>query len=533
MLAWGTMIIGRRSRLFFLQIPSVKVVEALVLNHKANLAFSVLAIAGCTSLLPATHSGISLFLKPSISEGFLTQATVLPYAKANIDHLSIKLLQGTTEIAAKTLLQSQLDNSIVFTSLKANTTYNIKAYAYLADNTLISNEASSSLSFTTTTDDRPSIASLPVQLIDRNFNGQGTGSIQVSNGGYLNGDPIDGQVYTRIIETVAGNGTCSFSGDNTAASSASLNTPRGIAFDSQGNLYFADSGTHRVRKVNKLTGLISTVAGNGTASYNGDNIPATSANLYNPWGIAIDSQNNLFITDFNNHRIRKVDTNGVISTVAGGAASGFSGDGGPATSALLNLPRSVAFDVQGNLFIADTDNFRVRKVATNGTISTVAGNGATSLSGNGLVATNAALYRPEGMAVDAQGNLYIAEHYGNRVRKVDTNGIITTAAGNGSPAYTADGGMATASSFNSVSSVAVDAQGRIYFVNKNNSRIRMVDTSGVLLTIAGIGSAAFSGDGGPATAACLNYPRDIVFDAQGNLYISDETNHRIRRLRWQ
>ena len=215
-----------------------------------------------------------------------------------------------------------------------------------------------------------------------------------------------------------------------------------MAVDASGNLYIADTGNNRIRKVS-ATGIITTVAGNGSAGYSGDGGPATSAQLDGPEGVAVDGSGNLYIADTCNNRIRKVSATGIITTVAGNGSAGYSGDGGPATSAQLSLPAGVAVDGSGNLYIADSGNNRIRKVSATGIITTVAGNGSPGYSGDGGPATSAQLNQPAGVAVDASGNLYIADSSNNRIRKVSATGIITTVAGNGFDGYSGDGGPAT------------------------------------------------------------------------------------------
>jgi sugar lactone lactonase YvrE len=334
---------------------------------------------------------------------------------------------------------------------------------------------------------------------------------------------VDGT--TGIITTVAGNGTVGFSGDGGPATSASLFNPSGVAVDSAGNLLIADSSNKRIRRLDGTTGIITTVAGNGTGGPSGDGGPATSASLVNPSGVAVDAAGNLLIADSYGNRIRRVDgTTGIITTVAGDGTFGFSGDGGPATSASLFYPASVAFDAAGNPLIADSDNNRIRRVdGTTGIITTVAGNGTVGFSGDGGPATGASLYFPAGVAVDAAGNLFIAEESNQRIRRVDgTTGIITTVAGNGVFGFSGDGGPATSASLHFPGGVAVDAAGNLLIADYNNNRIRRVDgATGIITTVAGNGGFIFSGDGGPATSASLDRPVSVAVDAAGNLYITE------------
>jgi hypothetical protein len=334
---------------------------------------------------------------------------------------------------------------------------------------------------------------------------------------------------TNIITTVAGNGSASFSGDGGWATNASLADPYGVAFDAVGNLYISDAGHQRIRKVD-TSGIITTVAGNGGANFSGDGGAAIKAGLNSPWGVALDGVGNLYFADEVNQRIRKVGTNGIITTVAGNGYEGFYGDGGAATSAELYFPQGVALDGSGNLYIGDISNGRVRKVDTNDIITTVAGNGSFGYSGDGGPATNAMLSQPSGVAVDAAGNLYIADAYNNHIRKVDTNGIITTVAGNGNETYSGDGGAATNASLANPYDLVLDGSGNMYIADTYNNRIRKVDTNGIITTVAGNGWETYAGDGGAATNANLGNPFGVAVDASGNIFIADTGNNRIRKV---
>jgi uncharacterized protein (TIGR03437 family) len=394
------------------------------------------------------------------------------------------------------------------------------------------------------------------------------------------GNNVIRKLSDGVITTIAGNGTFGFSGDNGPATAAQLNTPNGLAIDGLGNLYVANTSNSRIRKVSQ--GTITTIAGNGTRGFSGDSGPAASAELYYPSAVAVDAAGNLYICDSGNGRIREVSngtittiagggkagigvsgpalnaqfaptglasdpagnlyisdvlaqlvskiSGGMISTIAGTGAYGFSGDGGPATSAQLNSPLSVAADSSGNVFIADTYNYRIRKV-TNGTINTVAGGGTQSL-GDGGPPIQSQLNSPQGLAADAQGNLYIADSFNNRIRKV-ANGVITTVAGNGvrvpgsGGTFSGDGGPATSAQLSGPQGVAVDTAGNIYIADTSNSRVRKV-SGGIITTVAGGGKTL--GDNGPATSALVNYPSGVAVDAAGNLYIADTNNSRIRKV---
>jgi uncharacterized protein (TIGR03437 family) len=331
------------------------------------------------------------------------------------------------------------------------------------------------------------------------------------------------KVSNGVITTVAGNGTPGFSGDNGLAASAQLNNPQGVAVDSAGNLYIADSGNNCVRKI--ANGVIAKVAGNGTPGFSGDNAPAIGAQLHWPSGVAVDATGSLYIADSGNYRIRKV-SNGAIATIAGNGWSSLGGDGGPAVRAQLFWPEGVAVDSAGNLYIADTQNFSVRKVS-NGVVTTVAGTG-TQLQGpssdNGP-ATKAQLTYPTGVAADSAGNLYIADRDSNTIRKV-ANGVITTAAGGGSAWV----GPPTIDWLYGPSGVAVDAAGSLYIADTYNQLVRKV-SNGVITTVAGTGThGPSSGDNSPAISASLYSPSAVAVDAAGNLYIADTGNSRIRKV---
>jgi pimeloyl-ACP methyl ester carboxylesterase len=337
-----------------------------------------------------------------------------------------------------------------------------------------------------------------------------------------------------IIKTVAGDGIVGYSGDGGAATSAELKWPYGVAVDNAGNIYIVDLGNNRIRKVTVSTGTISTVAGDGTAGYSGDGGAATSAEINTPYGVVVDSAGNIYIADYGNQRIRKVTVStGIISTVAGNGIVGYSGDGGAATSAELDSPTGVALDRAGNIYIADLGNYRIRKVTVStGKISTVAGDGIQGYSGDGGPATSAELYYAVGVAVDTAGNIYIADVVNERIRKVTAaTGIINTVAGDGAGGYSGDGGPATSAELNSPWNVAVDAADNIYISDVSNQRTRKVTAStGKISTVAGDGTSGYSGDGGAATSAELDYPYGVAVDSAGDIYIADTINERIRAV---
>ena len=350
---------------------------------------------------------------------------------------------------------------------------------------------------------------------------------------HRNGGTNPPSYFPNTILTVAGKGGSFFGGDGGPATSANFINPYGVTVDGYGNTLIADKWNNRIRKVNS-NGIIVTVAGVGpvasNGSYGGDGSAATNANLNFPVDVAVDVAGNLFIADSLNNRIRKVDINGIITTVAGTNTFGYSGDGGLAVVAKLRNPSAVTVDGFGNLFIADTDNNRIRKVDASGIITTIAGNGTAGYAGDGGIATAASLNGPQGVALDGNGNCYISDTTNHCIRKVDINGIITTFAGIGTAGYSGDGGMATNANLNQPYGITADAYGQVYFADFNNSRIRGVNASGIISTFAGNGAAGFSGDFSAATNAGLNFPSDICLDASGNLLIADEYNNRIRMV---
>lgn len=360
-----------------------------------------------------------------------------------------------------------------------------------------------------------------------------TGLAVDANGNLFIADPYNGRIRKvdtkGTITTIAGTGIFGFSGDGGLATNADLRYPYGVAVDANGNLFIADLHNHRIRKVTS-NGIITTVAGLGESAFSGDGGPAIKATLSTPYGVTVDVGGNLFIADYGNSRIRKVDADGMITTIAGDGTHGFSGDGGLATRAALNKPYGVVLDAGGNLFIADEFNHRIRKVTTNGIISTVAGNGTINYSGDNGLAISANIGSPYGLTVDKSGNLFMADADNHRIRKIATNGIITTVAGNGISGYSGDGGLATKAQLYGPTDVTIDASGNLYIADASNNRIRKVTTDGIITTIAGSGVAGFNGDGGPATQASLAGPYAVAIDAKGSFYISDANNHRIRKV---
>ena len=334
----------------------------------------------------------------------------------------------------------------------------------------------------------------------------------------------------QIMTTIAGNGTRGYSGDGEPAILANLYAPSGVALDALGNIYIPDAGNSCIRKVSASTGKITTVAGNGTSGYSGDGGAATLAQLSSPEGVAVDALGDIYITD--GTRIRKVKAStGIINTIAGNETSAYSGDGGPAILAQFKSPYGIAVDALGNIYIADYGGQRIREIiASSGNIITVAGNGIAGYTGDGLLATTTQLNWPSGVAVDASGNIFIADKANNRIRKVNVGtGIITTIAGTGAAGYSEDGVPATSAKLVNSGGISVDSSGNIFISNEH--RICKINASnGLITTVAGQIMGGFSGDGYSATSAQLNSPSGVAIDASGNIYIADVGNQRIRKV---
>ncbi len=337
---------------------------------------------------------------------------------------------------------------------------------------------------------------------------------------------INGQ---GIITTIAGNGEAGFTRNGILAGEVRLAYPSGIAISSDGSIYIADKANNRIRRID-ADGIIKTVAGSGTIYFVGDQGPAIEAILIRPTGLAAGPDGSFYIADAFNQRIRKLGSDGIITTLAGTGEYGFNGDGGLAQGAMLAQPFAAAVGTDGSIYIADQGNNRIRRIDPAGNITTVAGTGEAGYSGDGDLAPLAKLNNPLGLAVGADGSIYVADCYNLRIRKIDPAGIITTIAGTGEAGNSGDGGPAVLAQLNCPVAATIDPDGSLYITDCNNHRIRKINTDGIITTVAGTGEAGYSGDGGPAINARFYYPADTAVGGDGNLYIADQYNHRIRMI---
>ena len=335
----------------------------------------------------------------------------------------------------------------------------------------------------------------------------------------------------NIVNTIAGTGIAGYTGDGVQATTSEVSNPCDVVVDASGNIIFSDYNNNRIRKIN-TSGIIATIAGTGTYGFAGDGGPATAAQFKNPYGLALDDSGNLYVADCFNERVRKINPAGIITTIAGTGVSGFGGDGGPATAAVLYTPNYVSVDNVGNVYITDNQNHRIRKVTVStGIITTFAGTGVGGYSGDGVAASASELYYPAGTRFDASGNCIIADYNNHRIRKVSSAGIISTIGGTGTAGYSGDGGAATAAQFNFPVAVSIDGSGNIYVSDLSNNRVRLINRStGIVNQFAGTGTAGFNGDGLLATATQVNKIPGMSVYQTSELIICDGTNNRVRLI---
>ncbi len=330
-----------------------------------------------------------------------------------------------------------------------------------------------------------------------------------------------------VVSTAAGNGIESYSGDNGAATAAQLNIPSAMTLDTAGNLYIADTANNRVRKITPA-GTITTAAGTGAAGYSGDGGPGPQAQLNAPTGLTADTDGNVYIADSKNNRIRKLLPDGTLLSIAGNGNASYFGDGGPANAASMHAPQGIYFASGERIYIADSGNQRIRELLPDGTITTVAGNGGRGPNGDGGPALTAQLNTPTGVTLDAAGNIYIADQGNNRVRVVTPDGKISTFAGAAAFGL-GDGGPATSALLSAPTAVAADSAGNVYVSDTGHNRVREI-SGGTITTLAGTGACCYSGDGGPAGAATLNGPSGLLVDAAGRVLVADSENNALRLI---
>ena len=337
----------------------------------------------------------------------------------------------------------------------------------------------------------------------------------------------------QIITTIAGTGVNGYMGDYGPAKNAELRNPGAVVLDRHNDLLFADANNNVIRMIDSL-GIITTIAGNGSPIYNGDSIGALDAGM-TPSGIAFDRYGNIFFADFGNNRIRKIDTLGILTTIAGiGGIGGFSGDSSLAINAMLSGPAYVAIDTFGIIYFTDGANHRVRAIDTSGIITTIVGTGVAGFSGDNGPARMAMIDAPLGIVADASGTIYFCDNGNNRIRKFNPRGgdTIYTIAGNGTAGYNGDNITATSAEIYAPSAITIDSVGNIFFADGNNNRIRKISTSGTITTIAGNGMDGCAGDNGDPLFAEFSQPNSAAIDKWGNIYIGDGYNHRIRFIRY-
>ncbi|MNL00291.1 Serine/threonine-protein kinase PknD [compost metagenome] len=495
---------------------------------------AVALLAGCspaTLSLDPMSSDATLEVSPRIQAGgYAAQALVSPYTGADVNHLMLTLytVAGSTEtqVATSDVPQADLGKSIVFGKLRPDLKYRIKAKAYKATGTaaadLISLDASSSVDVVVGREDRHAIA-LTVRLIDRLFSASSTlPGVTVTNGQYAasgSTSVTSSAIPSRSVLTLAGDG--SFGHQDGTGTAAKLSGPTAIAKDGQDNLYVADTSNDRIRKITPA-GVVTTFAGSSQGYADGSD---TSAKFHWPQGIAVDSAGNVFVADTFNHRIRRIDATTRAVTTFAGSGLQFNMDG-TGTAAAFRFPRGLAFDAANNLYVADYGNHAVRKITPGGVVSTFAGSAGMVYGTDDGTGTSARFNSVAGLAFDGAGNLYAADFGNSAIRKIVlSTAAVTTLAGDGNPGY--QDGVGTAAKFHYPYGVAHDGAGNLYVSDTSNHRIRkVVIATGAVSTFAGDGNAGYQE--GVGTAAKFSSPRAIAISAAGMLYVADENNSRIR-----
>lgn len=494
--------------------------------RREAMILMTLLVGGCATVQSVSR-GATLILKPQVMAGSHTQTVLNPYDQSAINHLTLEVFPVVAgvpqaKVAGQTLLNAQLDNPVVFFNLKANTQYRIQASAYYSadDTQLISIPASSSVDISVLSDDRPTLGNLKVQLMDRLFSGQATSSLNIISGGYSAVASVSSGLASSIagyVSTFAGSSAVQAPQDGTGLG-ARFCMIQMMTYGNDGNLYLADDGNSTIRKVT-LSGVVTTIA--GTQSAGVVDGTGTNARLNGPHAIVLDrTTGNFYVSDFYGAAIRKVTPAGVVTTVAGNGTAGYVNETGG--NARFNHPAGMVIDAAGNLYVCDNHNHAIRRITPAGVVTTFAGNGtAGHVDANGA---SARFHGPEGMAIDAVGNLFVTDFAGHCIRKVTPSGDVSTVAGTYGTAGTADG-AASVAKFSSPHGVAVDPSGNLYVTDFGNVRVRKVSSSGVVTTIAGGGPVGVNGLG---TQAGFSGPRHPYLTPDGILYIGD--NGALRRI---
>lgn len=490
---------------------------------KRLLLVAALGVSSCALAQPVTP-GATLILKSQIQEGGHTMTDVPPYGKALVNHLILKLYTMPGEQytgTQRTFYQADLNNPMVFSHLKANTSYRVKALAYFTgDESQLISTPDSTADFTVGSDDQPTIGSLNVKMIDRPFEGAATAPcMSFTEGGYSAVAP-ETLAFTGlegVVSTFAGSGVAgSLDGTGTTAQ---FNAPCCVVFDAAGNLFVADRTGNRIRKVTQ-GGVVTTFVGNGLAtSVDG---AGTAASVNGPFGMVFDSSGDLILAELDSNRIRKITPAGVVTTFAGSGVSAWVD--GTGTQAAFCKPAGLALDASGYLYVVEHVGNRIRKISPSGVVSTLAGNGSTGLiDGTG---TMAAFTQPLSVALDSSGNLYVTDCENNCVRKITPSGVVKTYAGSGVRGYR--DGQGSNAQFDQPRGIAIDKSGILFLVEHGNSnRIRKIGPNGVVTTLAGNGSGNQDGTG---ISARFQFPEGLCFDANGNLFVVDRENQNLRKV---
>lgn len=494
------------------------------MKHRTHL-FLAFLLSSCT-LSPTSTRGATLVLKPQIKY-VSTQGELLPYTKGNIDHLTLQLFTlDAGEISTgitRTVANAQLDNVIVLSNLKSQTTYRVRAYAYTTDNQLINSaDTNSYIDIILNTDDQPTVGTLNIRLDDRTFAAQGTSSIAVIPGTHVYAGALDASQpgFQGIVETFVGNiATETIDATGTAAS---VRYPFSLTCDATGNIYVMS--TYQIRKITPA-GVVTTLAGNGTLGYaNGDGVAAQFKNSY---GLVADRAGNLYVNDSTGFRIRKVTPTGTVTTIAGSGVSGTTDGYGAA--AKFNTAYGATLDPEEqHLYVCDWNGGRIRKIHLDDSnyVETIAGNGTlSSIDGIGSGAT---FNRPQGVVIGPDGMLYIAEGTGRRIRKMNLQTReVTTFAGNG--LYTPYlSGIGTSAMLYNPRGITCDQYGYLYVADASGHRIRKISPTGNVTTLAGTGINGLID--GAAQSAQFYTPYGVAVDASGTVYVADYNNHRIRKI---